>query len=124
MPDQNNMPNINSEIIEEIENILKNNLPTINISNIKEEVKYGLIEKFLFDKIKPDKNNFYPNLTLIKYKNSSFREVINYVSENKHLEKNYYLIMFKELENKWNFLVLKKFKTMNTQDLEKYLILL
>lgn len=115
-----------AEKLQFVKDFLKG-LPEVDSQPIKiEDVKYGVVDSFLFSKSKADANNIYTNIRLIQTSFSSIKDFVSFAKNNHNttftIGKT--LIAFKPLNNKYHFQLVKVFNVKKPDDWDKYLILM
>jgi hypothetical protein len=115
-----------AEKIQFVKDFLKD-LPEVDNQPVKiEDIKYGVVDSFLFSKSKPDANNVYSNAKLILSKFNSIKDFVSFAKENyKTISlRNTTLIAYRPLSNKYHFQLVKIFNVKKPEDWDKYLVLM
>jgi hypothetical protein len=101
------------------------------INEIKEivvrlkDVKYGLIDKWIFERIKPNKNNVYANSALITARNEKFEDFITFAGKFlKNSQSEKIAIMFQPADYEYNWVLVKKIENLTPEKIQKYLLLI
>lgn len=82
------------------------------------DTKFGIVDSFLFERFKPDKNGIYSNIKIMKRSYNSMKELITSmtITDNKDS-----IIAYKPINDNYHYIFIRK---LNKDNLEKYLILL
>lgn len=115
-----------AEKIKFVQEFLKG-LPEVDNQPIKiEDVRYGVVDSFLFSKSKGDANNVYTNARLILSKFDSIKDFVKFARENHQAVslRNTTLIAYRPLSNKYHFQLVKIFNVKKPEDWDKYLVLM
>jgi hypothetical protein len=115
-----------AEKLQFVKDFLKG-LPEVDHQPISiQDVKYGVVDTFLFSKSKADINNVYTNARLILSKFDSIKDFVVFARANhKTISlRNTTLIAYRPLSNKYHFQLVKVFNIKTPDDWDKYLILM
>jgi hypothetical protein len=110
--------------LQKLKDILAQLEPTI-IPDVllAEDTKYGIVDQFLFDKSKPDKNGVYSNVRLIQRSFDNLKDVIVEFQSKPHIFNNMSVIIYKPVNDNYHYLFIKKLN-LNKNTIEKYLLLI
>lgn len=90
---------------------------------LAEDTRYGVVDGFLFDKAKPDKNGVYSNVKIIKRTYLSLKDLIVEFQAKPNNFVNETVIAYKPINDNYHYLLIKKMN-LKPDNLEKYLLLI
>lgn len=90
---------------------------------LAEDTKFGLIDSFFFDKIKPDKNGVCSSTKLIKQSFNSMKELVMALKGNPHMLQSVATIAYKPINDNYHFIIVRKL-SLSKENIEKYLLLM
>jgi hypothetical protein len=88
-----------------------------------EDTKFGIVDKFLFEKSKPDKNGIHSNSKIVQHTFNSMKELILTLQKSASIFEGKTVIAFKPINDKYHYIVLRELN-INKSNLEKYLLLM
>jgi|ERR1700722_186836 len=115
-----------AEKIQFVKDFLKG-LPEVSQQPISiEDVRYGVVDSFLFSKVKPDTNSVYTNARLIHTGFDSIKDFVAFAKANFQAQSlnGKTLIAYRPLSNNYHFQLVKVFNIKKPDDLDKYLVLM
>jgi hypothetical protein len=90
---------------------------------LAEDTKFGIVDQFLFEKAKPDKNGIYSNISLVKQSFPSIKDIIEKFRDSPFLFERSQIIAYKPINDNYHFILVRKLN-LNKENLDKYLLLL
>ena len=93
-----------------------------NVLSIIEDIKFGVVDSFLFSKAKHDDKNIYSNSKLILLRFNKLGDVAKYVANTKHHYElhNKTIISYRMINDNYHFQFIR---VINKNDIDKYTIL-
>jgi hypothetical protein len=121
------MTNITPEKIQfmkDLLNSLKEEFDSLRVPDLQLEQKmsYGIVDKFLFDKCKADRNGYHANYRLITVSFSELKDLIKYVVDKKNITGKT-IIVYQKVSNDFHFKYIRSIDPKH-KNFEKYLALL
>jgi len=90
---------------------------------LAEDTKFGIMDKLLFEKSKPDKHGIYSNVKLIQRSYNSMKELVFAVRAHPTTFEGVATVAYKPINDNYHYILVRKLN-INKDNIEKYLLLL
>lgn len=88
-----------------------------------EDIRFGIVDKFIFDKQKPDKNDIYSNVKIIQKSFDSIQDLVKSIQDKSTiLSLSITTIAYKPINDNYHYILIRELK-MDKKNMEKYLLL-